>query len=133
MPDSCSIGLLLTEDRIGPTTERVFMKIQSASWVILVAGLFIGCASDQQAKLEAKAKIRKAEAEKIALAQAPNGTIKEGELEKEKGRLIWSFDIATPGSKDITEVAVDAVNGQVLGVTKETAKEEEKEKQAESK
>jgi uncharacterized membrane protein YkoI len=109
------------------------MRIRNASWVILVAGLFIGCASDQQAKLETKVKISKAEGEKIALAQALNGTIKEGELEKEKGRLIWSFDITTPSTKEITEVAVDALNGQVLGVAKETAKDEEKEKQAEPK
>lgn len=104
------------------------MKIRTLSSVILVAGLFIGCASDEQAKLQGEAKISKSEAQKIALAQAPNGTIKEGELEKEKGRLIWSFDIATPGSKDITEVQVDARSGQVVAVEKETPKQEEKEK-----
>jgi uncharacterized membrane protein YkoI len=104
------------------------MKARTAGWFILVAGLFIGCASDKQAKLEAGARITKADAEKIALAQAPNGTIKEGELEKEKGRLIWSFDIATPGSKDMAEVQVDAQNGQIVTVEKETPKQEEKEK-----
>src|SRR6266853_520623 len=98
------------------------MKMQTAGWLILVASLFIGCASDKPAQLEAEAKVTKAEAEKIALAQAPNGTIKEGELEKEKGRLIWSFDIARPDSKDITEVQVDARNGQVVAVEKKTPK-----------
>jgi uncharacterized membrane protein YkoI len=104
------------------------MKIKGTAWLILVAGLFIGCASDKQSKLEAEAKITKPEAEKIALAQAPNGTIKEGELENEKGRLIWSFDIATPGTKDITEVQVDARTGQVVTIEKETPKQQEKEK-----
>ena len=104
------------------------MKTWSAGSLILALGVFIGCASDKQAKLEAEAKLSKAEAEKIALAHAPNGTIKEGELEKERGRLIWSFDIATPGSNDITEVQVDARNGQVISVEKETPKQEQKEK-----
>ena len=79
-------------------------------------------------KLEAQAKITKAEAQKIALDRVPGGTIKEGDIEKEKGKLLWSFDIATPGTKDITEVQVDALTGQVLDVSKETAADQEKEK-----
>jgi uncharacterized membrane protein YkoI len=49
----------------------------------------------------------------------PGGTVKEGELEKEKGKLIWSFDLTTPGSKGITEVNVDALTGDVVSVEKE--------------
>jgi len=101
-----------------------------------VAALFIGCASEkgekeEAAKLEAQAKVSRVDAEKTALARVPNGTIKEGEIEKEKGKLIWSFDIATPGTKDITEVNVDAITGEVVGVEKETAKDETKEKKEE--
>ena len=96
----------------------------------LCIGLLAGCASERQSqeKLAAEAKVSKADAEKIALAQAPNGTIKESELEKEKGKLIWSFDIATADTKDITEVNVDAINGQVVSVEKEKADDEKKEK-----
>jgi hypothetical protein len=92
-----------------------------------------GCATEEQkqAKLQAEAKITRAEAEKTALAKAPGGTIKEGELEKEKGKLIWSFDISTPGTSDITEVHVDAITGEVVGVEKETASHEAKEKKGE--
>jgi uncharacterized membrane protein YkoI len=86
-----------------------------------------------QAQLEAQAKISKAEAQRIALDKVPGGTIKEGELEKEKGKLIWSFDIATPGTKDITEVQVDATTGQVVDIAKETVAEQEKEKRADAK
>ena len=86
-----------------------------------------------EAKLEAQAKISKAEAQKIALEKAPGGTIKEGGIEKEKGKVIWSFDIATPGTKDITEVQVDAMTGQVVDVAKETVAEQEKEKQEDAK
>ena len=97
----------------------------------LCIGLLAGCATEKhesQEKLAAEAKVSKADAEKIALAQAPNGTIKESELEKEKGKLIWSFDIATADSKDITEVNVDAINGQVVSVEKETPEQQAKEK-----
>jgi uncharacterized membrane protein YkoI len=82
---------------------------------------------DKDAKLEAKAKITKAEAEKTALTKAPGGTIKEGELEEENGKLIWSFDISMPNTKDITEVQVDAVTGDVVDVAKETPADQEKE------
>ena len=88
---------------------------------------------ESQAKLEAQAKLTKAEASKIALDKVPGGTIKEAELEKEKGKLIWSFDIATPGSKDITEVNVDAMTGAVVDISKETVAEQEKEKKEDSK
>jgi uncharacterized membrane protein YkoI len=96
--------------------------------VALLITLAVGCASQKQEAREGQAKISRSEAEKIALAQAPNGTIKEGELEKEKGRLIWSFDIATPGAEDITEVHVDARTGQVVATEKETPQHEQKEK-----
>jgi uncharacterized membrane protein YkoI len=97
----------------------------------LCIGLLVGCASERhenQEKLAAEAKVSKEDAQKTALAQAPNGTIKESELEKEKGKLVWSFDIATADSKDITEVNVDAINGQVVSVEKEKAEDEKKEK-----
>jgi uncharacterized membrane protein YkoI len=81
----------------------------------------------KQAKLMAEAKIAKADAEKIALGKVPNGTVKEAELEKEHGKLIWSFDLTTPDTKDITEVAVDARTGDVVSVEKESAESEAKE------
>ena len=76
----------------------------------------------KQAKLMAEAKVSKADAEKTALAKVPTGTIKEGELEKEKGKLIWSFDIITPVTKDITEVNVDAITGDVVSVERNRRK-----------
>ncbi|HYV28248.1 MAG TPA: PepSY domain-containing protein [Candidatus Eisenbacteria bacterium] len=82
----------------------------------------------KHAKLEAQAKVSRADAEKAALAKVPGGTIKEGELEKEKGKLIWSFDISIPGSADIKEVQVDANSGEVVSVETETPAKEAKEK-----
>lgn len=117
--------------------RKTIMRIRNVLCLGLVLGLFAGCESEKgergenQAKLMSEAKVSKADAEKIALGRAPNGTVKEGEIEREKGKLIWSFDIATPDSKDITEVNVDALTGQVVSVEKETAKQEGNEKKTE--
>src|SRR5437016_392914 len=112
------------------------MNVKTLICSVLAGFLALGCAcmradgekKESQAKLKAQAKISKTEAGKIALAKVPNGAIKEGELERENGKLIWSFDIASPGSKDITEVQVDAITGEVVSVQKETPSEQEKEK-----
>ncbi len=70
----------------------------------------------------------RADAERIALTQTPGGTVKEAELETEHGKLVWSFDIAKPGSRDIVEVQVDATTGRVVSVEIETPADQEAEK-----
>jgi len=109
------------------------MKIKTILWGILAAGLLAGCASEKseqakRAELATQAKITKADSQQTALQQVPNGTLKEAEIEKEHGKLIWSFDIAVPDSKDIKEVAVDALTGRVVSIETETAEQEAKEK-----
>jgi uncharacterized membrane protein YkoI len=111
------------------------MKIKMIVFAALAAGLLAGCASekcekrcchDKQAKLMAEARVSKEDAQKTALASVPNGAIKEAELEKEHGKLIWSFDVAAPDSNDITEVNVDAITGGVVSVEKESADKKDK-------
>jgi len=99
---------------------KIKSLIYSTATVVLLASL-TACISEsaKEANLEAQAKISKADAEKTALAKVPNGTVKEAEIEKEKGKLIWSFDLATPGTKDITEVTVDAITGEIASVETE--------------
>ena len=111
-------------------TKRIMCVVLSVG---VLAGGLVSCATDAQkeAKLQAEAKLSRPEAEKIALAKVPGGTIKEGEIEKEKGKLIWSFDVATPGTADITEVQVDALNGEVVAIEKETPAQQAKEKKKE--
>jgi uncharacterized membrane protein YkoI len=96
----------------------------------LLAVTLVACESEQaeQARLSQKAKISRADAEKTALARVPNGTVKEGELEEEKGRLIWSFDIATPGTKNVTEININAVTGEFVSQEIETPEQQAKEK-----
>src|SRR3979411_1911868 len=86
-----------------------------------------------QAKLHAEAKISEADARTMALAKVPGGSISSSELEKEHGRLIWSFDIAQVGSKNITEVQVDAKTGKIVSTKIETPDKERQEAIAEKK
>jgi hypothetical protein len=94
----------------------------------LLGAIACGCATSQ-ARLEAQAKVSRSEAEKIALARVTGGTIKEGELEEERGKLVWSFEIATPGTADITEILVNAITGEVVATEKEAPAPQGKEEQ----
>lgn len=84
----------------------------------------------RQAKLDSEAKITMAEAQKIALAKEP-GKLKSKELEKENGKLIYSFDIKTKSG--VHEVNVDAVSGEIVEDKVESAADEAKEKQQDKK
>jgi len=113
--------------RAGPggvfgTMNRKLLTTLSLTAVLTVAGI-AGAAQ--------KPKITMKEARAVALKVAP-GTIKSEELENEKGKLIYSFDIAT-SKKDITEVNVDAMTGKVVDTQHETAAKEAAEKQKEAK
>src|SRR5215472_14483270 len=83
--------------------------------------------AESEAELLKQARITKHQAKQIALAKVKHGTIKSAELEKENGVLIWSFDIARPGRKDVTEVWVDATTGKITAVDVETPLGEKKE------
>jgi hypothetical protein len=112
------------------------MKIKHISCTVLAGavllGSLLGCATGKHsdAKLQEQALVLRSEAEQIALARVPSGAIKEGEIEKENGKLIWSFDIAKPGTPNFTEVQVDAMTGQVLSIEKEKPARPAKEKKS---
>ncbi len=107
------------------------MKLNIAVCTLAVAALVgFGCESE---KHHHHANISKEQATSIAASQVPGGTVKEGELEKEHGRWIWSFDIATPGTANITEVHVDANTGEIVRKEIETPKAEADEAKGEHK
>jgi uncharacterized membrane protein YkoI len=83
--------------------------------------------SDIPADLAKDAKITLDAARATALAKVPNGAVRSEELEKEHGKLIYSFDIAVPGKPGIEEVNVSAVTGKVLNKHHESSKDEKKE------
>jgi len=80
-----------------------------------------------------RAKITAVVATTTAQSRVPNGKIVSAEIEEEKGKLIYSFDIKTEGKSGIDEVNVDAMDGTVLSVQHETPKDEAKEKAADGK
>lgn len=116
--------------------------------ILLLAGLVLGAASlgaqqptatakqapkisKEETALRAQAKVSEDAAKAAALAAVPGATVKSSELEREKGKLIWSFDLAAPGKKGVEEVHVDAMTGKVIAREHEDAKAERAEAKAE--
>ncbi len=84
-----------------------------------------------QAALRKEAKIAESDARKTALATVPGGKVQSHELERENGRLIYSYDIKVAGKSGVEEVNVDAMTGEIVAHEHESAKAEAKEKKAE--
>lgn len=79
-----------------------------------------------QAAMKKEAKITMQQAEKTALAKEP-GNIQSKEIERENGKLIYSFDIGT--SSGTHEVNVDAMSGDLIQDSVESSANEAKEAQ----
>ncbi len=102
------------------------------SFLFLVGIFAIGSSNvSAQSKLARQAKISMAQAREIAQKQA-SGKIEGEELEKEHGKLLYSFDIRN-SKGSITEVQVDAKTGKLLSVKEESKKDEMREKQQDEK
>jgi uncharacterized membrane protein YkoI len=106
--------------------KRILMAVLVA---LAVAGAY--AAEPTQAQLRKEAKISMRKAKSIALKTVPGGKISSAELEKEGGKLIYSFDIKTTAG-GITEVNVDAINGKVVAMQNESPAKEAAEKQKEA-
>lgn len=83
--------------------------------------------ASSQAALQKEAKISEETARATALKEVPNGTVKSEKLEKEHGKVIYSYDISVPGKSGVQEVNVNAVDGTVVAKEHESAKTEKKE------
>jgi len=84
--------------------------------------------------LASQAKISKDSAQTVALGQVAAGaTVKSSELEKEKGKLVYSFDITVPGQAGVEELNISAIDGSVVAHEHETAAKEAREAKAEKK
>jgi len=105
--------------------------------VVLISGALafgtftVATAAETQAQLQKEAKISMKKARSIALKKEP-GKISSAELEREYGKLIYSFDIKKSGQTGVTEVAVDAITGEVVNVHHETPAKEAAEKKKEA-
>lgn len=79
------------------------------------------------ASLMKEAKITESAAADLAKGAVPNATITEMALEKEAGKLIYSYDLKTAGKTGVDEVHIDALTGTVIGTTHESPKQEKAE------
>ena len=104
--------------------NRGIRTLMVVGWLVSTANLMAG---QTETDLMKEAKITKVQAERRVLAKVPRGVIKSAEIEKEHGKLIWSFDIARAGTRNITEVQVDAKTGKIAAVDVETPKDQSKE------
>lgn len=99
------------------------VKFVTAMMIAVIFGISALTANAQTKK------IGMAKAKAIALKQAA-GKIQSSELEKENGKMIYSFDIRNKKGT-ITEVNVDAYSGKVVAIDVENSKKEAAEKKQE--
>jgi peptidase YpeB-like protein len=85
---------------------------------------------DVPSDLAKQAKISLEEARATALKRVPGGEVRSEELEREHGKLIYSFDIQVPGKSGVEEVNVSAITGKVIGKKHESARTESSEEKA---
>jgi uncharacterized membrane protein YkoI len=115
-------------------------KPQSKSAVKTTTGVKAGTThkraakkTESQAALQAEAKVSMETARATALKEVPNGTVKTSEIERENGKLIYSFAISVPGKSGVEEINVNAIDGSVVSKEHESAKTERKEAAQEAK
>lgn len=89
---------------------------------LIMSMLALPCAAQVKQK-----RISKQQAIKAALLEVKGGKITSSELEKEEGKLVWSFDVKAGGK--ITEVWVDAYSGKVIKTEEESPAKEKSEKE----
>jgi uncharacterized membrane protein YkoI len=89
--------------------------------------------AESQATLQKEAKISEAAARATALKEVPNGAVKSSELERQNGKLIYSYDISAPGKTGVDEVNVNAIDGTIVAKQHESPKTEKKEAAQETK
>jgi len=111
--------------------KKIGLSLLGSVTVFVLLAATTDGAEESQGMSKRQAKVTEAQARSTALAKIINGTIKSSELEKEHGILIWSFDIATPKTQNITEVQVDAQTGKIVSTHIETPAKQAKETQAE--
>ena len=88
---------------------------------------------ETQAQLQKEAKMTMADARTMAMKTVPNATIQAGEIEREGGKLIYSFDMKVPGKSGIDEVNIDAMTSKLVSHQHETPKDERAETKADAK
>ena len=88
---------------------------------------------DMPARLVKEAKVKEADAVAIARHILPKADIASAELEREGGKLIYSFDMKTPGKDGIDEININAITGKQVGKVQHESGADERKEAAEEK
>lgn len=114
------------------------IKSLSLALSLLVVPLVAGASPAKSATSTTKrrthqvqARVTPEAARATALAKVPGAVIQSQDLEREYGKLLYSFDLKVPGKPGIDEVQVDAITGRFLHIQHETLKQEAREKEME--
>ena len=107
------------------------MKLATLAIAVIVAAAPVAGAQsykkDIPDSLSKLAKVTETAAAATAQKRVPKGKIDGVELEREKGKLMYSYDFKVPGKSGIDEVNVDAMTGKVLAMEHESPAAEKKE------
>ena len=103
---------------------RMTTNWKKTSFASTLTTVALTCALLPPGFAQTKTKVSMADARTAALA-VENGKVKSEEVEKEKGKQIYSFDIEMPNG--LHEVNIDAVTGKVIEDSIENAEDEAKE------
>jgi uncharacterized membrane protein YkoI len=116
------------------------MKLSLTGAALMALAIALPAANAQAAykrdlpdSLVKAAKITEDAAAATAQKRLPKAKIDAVELERENGKLQYSYDMKTAGKSGIDEVNVDAVTGKIIAVGHETPAAEKKEAAAEKK
>jgi uncharacterized membrane protein YkoI len=117
---------------------RLPFVVGSATIALVLAAAAAGAQEGNYKKdipdsLAKKAKVTEAAAAATAQKRVPKGAIQAVELEEEKGKLIYSYEMKVAGKSGTEEVNVNAVTGKVVAVSHESAAAEKKEAASEAK
>ncbi len=106
---------------------RISFAVALATALAIVAAAPAPGLAGTAHKRHSGAKISMRTARSTAMAKVPGGKLQKSELEREHGKLVYSFDIRVQGQSGVEEVQVDAMNGDVVSQSHESAKAERKE------
>jgi hypothetical protein len=89
--------------------------------------------TETQAELQKEAKMTMADARAMAMREVPHSKVRAGEIEREGGKLIYSFDMKVAHKSGIDEVNIDAMTGKLVSKQHETPKAEKAEAKVDAK
>ena len=108
------------------STTRIHLALAVTAALAIAPASPVWAGTMHQHHSDAKISMRAARA--TALAQVPGGKVRSGELEREHGKLIYSFDIRQPRKQGVEEVQIDARTGEVISRHHESPKTERTER-----